>query len=746
MTEQPGADLRIRSYVGALVAAVTCLLVWTSVQQGEWGSVLLWAAFMGLFVLTESATILFHHQSGKVGLSATEAVYLPMLVALTVPQLLWAVVLGAIGVNLFQLRRGVIKGIFNVANFGIAAGVGAAVYHSIAIADSFTPRTAVAAAVGVVAFNFTTHLLVAGAISLTGGGRFTRLFSEIAVAAALNLGINIVFGLLLAGSYFAARWTVLIFPFPIAAFFFSYRALLRDLNEAQRLEHLHAASRALATSPSLEDALGGFLRAVREVVSAREARAILVMPDGLPVTASIDINGEVHQMEPIEDGALVELLNGLTKDDRSFVLQGKGSWFSDVLDALGVDSAVAAPLVDGDTVVGCLLALDRIGADDFGPSEATMLEALGHELVLTLDSYRLFAQVSEERERFRRIFAASKEGICLLDDAGTVRAWNPALARITGYAAEDVQGRVWSDVLVVNDADHNLIAGMRLVATPSDQELEVTTAEGQPRWISVLSDRTHGANEDGWVVLVRDVTTEHIVEESKSDFLATISHELRTPLTTIKGSVQVLTRRREEQDPIEQQMLLVLQRGTDRLERLVLNLLFVSQLDVKEDVKLFVEDVDLARMVRHSVDAIASDHPDVSLTVNKDLVMARVDRERTSQVIDHLIENAVKFCPVGPISIEVGAEDDHAFLRVRDSGPGIPTVDQERIFERFVRLGHVLTRETQGPGIGLFIVKKAVEAMGGSVVLESRPGEGATFTVTFPPAAERPAEVERETV
>ena len=262
-------------------------------------------------------------------------------------------------------------------------------------------------------------------------------------------------------------------------------------------------------------------------------------------------------------------------------------------------------------------------------------------------------------------------------------------------------------------------------------ELELVTKEGPSRWISILSSPVQG-QEKGWVVLIRDVTTEHILEESKSDFLSTISHELRTPLTTIKGSVQVLNRKKDEQSPMQQQMLSVLQRGTDRLERLVLNLLFVSQLDVNEGLKVHAEEVDLEEIVRARTEVMALDHPDVTVRAPEGPVIARADRERMLQVVDHLIENAVKFSPDAPIEIEMGNDGGFAYISVKDGGPGIPTVDQDRIFERFVRLGHVLTRETQGPGVGLFIVKKAVEAMGGSVHLDSAPGQGARFTVTVP--------------
>jgi PAS domain S-box-containing protein len=728
--------LKLRLYVGLLMAAFGAVLLVTALADGEWGGLFAWAMFTALYILTESVVLLFHHERGLVGLSAGEAIFLPMMVALTFRQLVWAIFVGALVVNGFQLRRGLLKATFNIAQFGAAGALAGALFTGLGgEVGVFTPRTAAAAVAGVVAFAILTHLFVSMAIALAEGRSFFELSKSIASAVVLNLGVNICLGLLLGASYVAARWTLVIFPLPLAAFFFSYRALMRQASEGQRVEHLHAATRALAVSRSIDEAVTGFLRATREIVSTRAARVLVEMPEGL-MWWGVESGGKTEHAVPLEPGPMSALIEELrTRGKPLMITEGSSSEGAALAEGLDSRSLVAVPLLDNSEVVGSLMVFDRLGADGFGVPEERLLEALANELVVTLDSYRLFEQVAEERERFRKIFDSSKEGVVLLDDAARVRAWNPAATRITGYAAAEMEGHVWSDFIVVRSQEHERLVGPAVTEVSPEVELELVTKEGPSRWISILSSPVQG-QEKGWVVLIRDVTTEHILEESKSDFLSTISHELRTPLTTIKGSVQVLNRKKgEDQDPVQKQMLGVLQRGTDRLERLVLNLLFVSQLDVNEGVKIFPEEVDIDEVVKTRVAVMAMDHPQVTVKTSETPVMARVDRERTLQVIDHLVENAVKFSPEGAIEIEVGTEGGFAFVSVKDEGPGIPTVDQERIFERFVRLGHVLTRETQGPGVGLYIVKRAVEAMGGQVHLDSAPGRGATFTVTFPLAS-----------
>ena len=405
---------------------------------------------------------------------------------------------------------------------------------------------------------------------------------------------------------------------------------------------------------------------------------------------------------------------------------------AELRDALKVSSLVAVPVKEGpDVVTGCLMVLDRVGAGEFGEDDGRLLEALANELVLTLDSYRLLQEVLEERERFGRIFAGSQEGICLVDDDGVVRAWNPALESITGYSSREVIGQDWTDVITIRDADQKRVDGLYLASAPHEEEFEVITRDGPARWISVLSGPV--AEGGGRVVIVRDVSTKHEVEKAKTDFLSTISHELRTPLTTIKGSLQILERGAAQMTPeLADQMVGVTMRGAERLERLVMNLLIVSQIEAGT-IPLFLGEVSLQEIVEERRGVVLRDHLNTETIAPEADIYVRADRERTSQIVENLLENALKFGgPSGKITIEMSRANGVGHLSVSDQGPGIPRGDRERIFDRFVRLGDVLTRETQGAGVGLFIAKRAAEGMGGRIWVEGDQGRGATFHVEIP--------------
>ena len=729
-------SLKLRIYIGVLALALVVVLVETIVEfHGFAENLLYWLLLTALYAAAELVVVLFHHQGGRVGLSTAEAVFLPMVVGLSFSQTVWGVTLGAAIVSFAHRRVGVEKGIFNVAQFGCAAAAAAAFWSVFGDpTQALSPANALFAVAAVLIFAIMTHIFVAAAIAFAEGKRFIDLLRDVASAAVSNLAGNVVLGLLLAASYAGSPWTAVLFPIPMGALFLGYRAFMRQEQERERVEKLHEASRALAGNPTFDAAVTQFLAAAAKMVSALEAQVVLPVRGELHLF--VNREGTVTYAGPVQKSAPVLRVLREMEKTRSFVTVAglEGGPNKHLAEALGTRDLVATPLIDSDEVIGCFVATDRVGADEFSESDARLLEALGNELVLTLDSYRLFAEVAEERERFQQIFAGSKEGICLLDEEGVIRAWNPALARITGFAEEDILGERWSERVLVRDRNHRRIEGLEIVSVPADEELELVTRQGPPRWVAIMSGEVPtGDDEKSWVLLVRDITAEHELEESKSDFLSTISHELRTPLTTIKGSLQVLSRpSANPNSEIGKQMIDIMKRGSDRLERLVMNLLAVSQME-SGDVQVFPDEFDLEDLVRARIATILPDHPQVDVQVDEQVVV-RADKERLAQAVEHLLDNARKFGPEsGLITVEIAKDNGYARLSVRDEGPGIPKIDQERIFDRFVRLGHVLTRETQGPGVGLFIVKRSVEAMSGSVELDSDPNKGgSTFHVRIP--------------
>ena len=228
---------------------------------------------------------------------------------------------------------------------------------------------------------------------------------------------------------------------------------------------------------------------------------------------------------------------------------------------------------------------------------------------------------------------------------------------------------------------------------------------------------------------------------ARDEFLSIASHELRTPLTALRLALENM-RRVSSREAIErlppqyvERVLATAERQGQRLEKLVTALLDVSRIHMGR-LELEVEETDLAAVVTEVAAQFEDEAAQTgsTLRVSATVVRGYWDRLRMSQVMTNLLSNAVKYGSGKPVEIECGPRGDRAFLVVRDHGIGIDPADQPQIFERFERA--VSSRNYGGLGLGLYIVKRIVEAHGGTIRVESTPGEGAAFFVELP---QRPA-------
>jgi PAS domain S-box-containing protein len=716
-------------YVGALGLAlvgvvVVSLAAWSGQQP------LRWFTFAVLFGIAEYVDIFFHHERGRQSLNPSEAILLPMVVDLPPEQVVLAVVAAMVAIRLVRWREGALRFVFNVAQYGLASSVAALVWARLASGGpDLGPVDALVAMLAVVVFDAISHVTVAGAIALAERTSMTSVLRSVTGTAGLYLLGNALIGLLLAAAYQSASWTLVLFPLMLLLLRLASHALLRQAQEQERSEHLHTAARALVAGVSVESAVTSFLAAVVDVMSAVEAVALTRSAHGL-TSFRARRGGQTHGAAPVHDAGLRRLFDEMEASGSILVVPGSKG-VSELSRSLDADSFIAVPLVEGDEVVGALIAIDRVGTDEYATTDVRLMEALGHELLLSLTSFRLFDEVLEQRERLQSIVQSSQEGVALIDGEGIVRAWNPALERMTGLGEAEMLNTMWSDNIRLIDAARRDLEGGELGAVAPDETLELIGRDGS-RWVSVSPSPVASGVGRGWVMLVRDVTAEHGLEQAKEDFIATISHELRTPLTGIKGSLEVLRRNGPALSPQRLEKLVeTTSWGAERLERLVMNLLIVSNI-ATGDMPVRLEEVEIGGLVGGRIEEVLAGHRLVDVTLPQVDVVVEADPRWLAQAIDHVLDNARKFGGArGRIMVAVSAEDGVAEIAVSDEGPGIPAEERERIFGRFVRLGGVMTRETQGAGIGLHIAQRSVEAMGGTIGVDDEDGD-TTFRLRFP--------------
>jgi signal transduction histidine kinase len=227
-------------------------------------------------------------------------------------------------------------------------------------------------------------------------------------------------------------------------------------------------------------------------------------------------------------------------------------------------------------------------------------------------------------------------------------------------------------------------------------------------------------------------------------FLSVAAHELRTPITVLHGTLGLMKRRLERGIALSERdhrSIYTLLNQTRRLDRLIAALLDISRIQTGQ-LTLERSQIDLCALVRRVVDEVqpALEQHTIECDVLDEATLIEGDALRLEQVIQNLINNAIKYSPHGgPISVRVTRQMEQVCLSVSDQGIGIPPSAQDRLFERFYRAANVDSNKFGGLGIGLYVVKEITTLHGGTVSVQSVEGVGSTFTVCFPAAQPTPA-------
>ncbi len=281
----------------------------------------------------------------------------------------------------------------------------------------------------------------------------------------------------------------------------------------------------------------------------------------------------------------------------------------------------------------------------------------------------------------------------------------------------------------------------RVVLPQQTSPLGDLETRGNNAWIidaAQLSDTPDG--NPNTRVVIRDVTSEYQLDQIRKDFVANASHELRTPLAIINGYLEnLLDDGMIEDTEMAKRFLTVMKKHTERISRIVEDMLVISRLESGEASAIKIEPFKLRLCVKDVLErlesVVRSQQADVSMHLHDDEITLEGDRFYWTQVLFNLVENALKQNPYKDLKIEVGSSEsgDHVLIWVKDSGIGIPSADLPHIFRRFYRVEkHHSQLEVKGTGLGLSIVKRAVEAHHGTISVTSVPGVETKFLMTIP--------------
>jgi two-component system phosphate regulon sensor histidine kinase PhoR len=350
------------------------------------------------------------------------------------------------------------------------------------------------------------------------------------------------------------------------------------------------------------------------------------------------------------------------------------------------------------------------------------------------DIYERIAALEKENRRqseryrgmiadFRRLTDAFPDATLVIDQNGNISWFNRAATGLLGLRSPEDLGKPVTNLLRGPDFA-NWLAVQDRVRSP----LEMPSPRSDNIWLSVSA---FAVQEQQRLVVLRDNTEVHNVEQIRRDFVANISHELRTPLTVLQGYLELLKEHRagDVSDAVSRMLM-----QTAQMQALLDDLLELSRLQ-SDEIQGEEEVVDVPAMLtqlRAQAEELSRGQHALQFDVAEDLLLSGIASDLES-AFGNLISNAVKYTPEGG-KIEVSWFDAETgpLLAVRDSGAGIPSRDIPRLTERFYRVGSDRARLTGGTGLGLSIVKHVLNAHQANLAIESELGEGSCFSCTFP--------------
>ena len=356
------------------------------------------------------------------------------------------------------------------------------------------------------------------------------------------------------------------------------------------------------------------------------------------------------------------------------------------------------------------------------------------------------------------ILGAIDDGVVVVDRSNVIHVFNKAAGGITGWAPEEAVGRNFYEVLQLVDAQGNALEPQQnpiiqaLVQTKpiKNSDCILKSKNGKEIAVSIIIspmlDSKGGAGSTV-VAVFRDISSEKAQEQARSDFFSTASHEMRTPITAIEGYLSLsLNEKTAQIDANARNYLTKAQDATHHLGQLFADLLTSSK---AEDGRLSSNPVvvELGEIVQQVTEAeqfhaqkkqlelkymVSGNNEVAGGRVVRPLFYTFVDPTRMTEVIQNLIDNAIKYTTEGSITVKLTGDAQIVQIQITDSGIGIPSEDIPHLFQKFYRVDNSATRTIGGTGLGLYICKRIVELYQGRIWVESGLGKGSTFFINLP--------------
>ncbi len=373
------------------------------------------------------------------------------------------------------------------------------------------------------------------------------------------------------------------------------------------------------------------------------------------------------------------------------------------------------------------------GRDEVGEL-ARALNAMGGSLQEQLDEIR------QNGTRLQSVLDNMTSGVVMIAHDGRITLYNRRAELLLGGSVRERVGRSYTEIRQHFELVGLIREGLENPAS-LHEELTVYFPEERLLEINIVPMKMNGEEDPGLLLVLQDVSAIRRLERMRSEFVANVSHELKTPVAAVKGFAETLLSGAMEDPETARSFLTIIQDESDRLNRLIGDILELSKIESRRSPLQF-SPIDLPMFLARMTELLSAEaaKKDIMLDVQaEEGLFLEADEDRLGQILMNLMQNGINYTPEGgkvKVRAEIIAVDDGdneiVRITVSDTGIGIPKKDIPRIFERFYRVDKARSRSSGGTGLGLSIVKHLTELHHGTIRVESTVGVGSQFILELP--------------
>ncbi len=358
----------------------------------------------------------------------------------------------------------------------------------------------------------------------------------------------------------------------------------------------------------------------------------------------------------------------------------------------------------------------------------------------------------EQQAETEALFTSIGDGAISTDEFGRITRVNPAAQQLLGFSEAELIGSWFPKKIIAVTLDDmpiklidRPITKAFLTGKPISEKMHYRRKDGEKLPVAInISPILLDGKPLGAIEVFRDITLEQEVDRMKSEFISLASHQLRTPLSAIKTYTHMLyDGYMGELNEAQKQSLHTIVSASDRMNELISTLLNITRMEsgtIAVSPKLIKLDQLIDEVMQEM--SLAAIDKSIALTVHstaKKSISVRTDSLILKEVLTNLVVNALKYTPSGgSVTVKLRNRKTDVLISVEDTGWGIPKYSQDQVFSKFFRAQNIVQRETTGTGLGLYLVKGLLSALGGQIWFISTEGKGTTFFFTLPKKSQRP--------